>query len=240
MNTAKYRRNLKVSIISFILGFMFSFFTQHMVLFYNTVPYTVPLQENMQKNFEQTNVIFIYQKNRTDDTFYKMLSYSDNIIFIGDQRWKCIMTPCLELQHEYSYNTLHLKLVDTLTQLLSQFPNARTFSKLDDDGLIHPYLYYDLVNKFELNNYAGILTIYDVDNIHYKYIFMRGVFYMLGREIAECFLRNNLVENSIGEDIFLGKIVSNYCNAKFIDLNDANMIWHKRYNLGKNKNCNLA
>ncbi|CAG8742378.1 15200_t:CDS:1, partial [Dentiscutata heterogama] len=79
-----------------------------------------------------------------------------------DQRWKCIVTPCLELKNEYSYNTLHLKLVDTLTQLLSQFPNAKTFSKLDDDGLIHPYLYYDLVNKFELNNYAGILANYNI------------------------------------------------------------------------------
>ncbi|CAG8814302.1 12307_t:CDS:2, partial [Racocetra persica] len=122
-----------------------------------------------------------------------------------DQRWKCIVTPCLELQNEYNYSTLHLKLIDTLTQLLSQFPNAKTFSKLDDDGLIHPHLYYDLVNKFESNNYA---------------------------ELAECFLRNSLItESSIGEDIFFGKIVSNYCNPKFIDLNNTNMVWHKRYNL---------
>ncbi|CAG8556507.1 17251_t:CDS:1, partial [Racocetra fulgida] len=162
-----------------------------------------------------------------------MLSYSDNIIFIGDQRWKCIVTPCLELQNEYNYSTLHRKLVDTLTQLLSQFPNAKTFSKLDDDGLIHPHLYYDLVNKFESNNYAGLLTDYIVEVTSHKFIFMRGVFYMFGRELAECFLRNNLIPESasIGEDIFFGKIVSNYCNPKFIDLNDANMIWHKGYNL---------
>ncbi|CAG8673511.1 4516_t:CDS:1 [Cetraspora pellucida] len=169
-----------------------------------------------------------------------MLSYSNNIIFIGDQRWKCIVTPCLELQNEYNYSTLHLKLVDTLTQLLFQFPNAKTFSKLDDDGLIHPYLYYDLVNNFESNNYAGIPAIYELEGTMYKFIFMEGVFYMLGREIAECFLRNNLISDTfIGEDILFGKIVSNYCNAKFIDLNNTNMIWHRRYNLGKNKNCNL-
>ncbi|CAG8808567.1 3689_t:CDS:1, partial [Gigaspora margarita] len=124
-------------------------------------------------------------------------------------------------------NTLHLKLVNILTQLLSQFLNGRTFFKLDDTRLIHPHLYYDLVNKFELNNYTGILTNYDIENIYYKYIFMRDIFYMLGKEIAKYFLYNSFVENSIGEDIFLGKIVSNYCNAKFLDLHDANMIWHK-------------
>lgn len=71
---------------SFIVGCIFAHFSRNAIFFYNTVPYTVSIQENVDKNFEQSDIIFMYQKNRTDDTFYKMLSYSDNIIFIGDQK----------------------------------------------------------------------------------------------------------------------------------------------------------
>src|SRR3954469_5166815 len=116
---------------SFITGCIFTFFLHNSIFFYNTVHYTVPIQEKATINFEQPNIIFMYQKNRTDDTFYKMLSYSDNIIFIGDQ----------------NYKNLDVKLIDTLTQLSNQFPNAKTFAKLDDDALIHPQLYYKLVNQ---------------------------------------------------------------------------------------------
>lgn len=144
------------------------------------------------------------------------------------------------MQGEYNFKTLDVKLVDTLTQLTNQFPNAKTFAKLDDDALIHPKLYYELVKKFDSNSYAGILREYIIDNLKIKFLFMEGQFYMISKEIAECFLKNSLVsKDNIGEDIFLGKIISTYCNVKYLDLKNANMIWHKQYNVGKNKNCNL-
>jgi hypothetical protein len=151
-----------------------------------------------------------------------------------------VISPCLELQKEYGYKTLDLKLVDALTQLLNKFPPAKTFAKLDDDALVHPHLYYDLIKKFEPNNYAGLLRNYVVDGAKLKFIFMEGRFYMLGREIVECFLKNSrIAPDNMGEDLFLGKVVSNYCNVKYINVEDANMIWHRQYSTGKNKNCNL-
>jgi hypothetical protein len=210
---------------SFLLGGLFAHFSHNLIFFYNTVPYAVPVQEKTELNPEQKDVIFMYQKNRTDEAFYKMLSYADNIVFVGDQKWKCVTSPCLQLQKEYNYKTLDIKLIDTLTQLLNQFPKAKTFAKLDDDALVHPQLYYDLTNKFAANNYAGLLREYVVDNVKFKFLFMEGQFYMVGRELAECFLNNSRVsENNIGEDIFLGKVVSVYCNAKYLDLTDTNMI----------------
>src|SRR6266511_454914 len=167
LKMSKWLKFVKI-IGSFLSGCIFVHVLYDMAFFYNTVPYTVPSQEKIKLDFEQTDIIFMYQKNRTDDTFYKMLSYSDSIIFIGDQRWKCIMAPCLQLQKEYNYKTLDIKLIDTLTQLLNQFPNAKTFSKLDDDALIHPKLYYNLINQVESNIYAGILREYIVDNIKAK------------------------------------------------------------------------
>lgn len=227
-------------IISFITGIIIMNYIIIIYFFKNTKLYTIKSLENIEINLKKEDIIFIYQKNRTDELFYNMLKYSDNIIFVGDKKWKCKNKSCLQLENYYDYKSLDVKLIDTFTQLLKKYPNAKTFSKLDDDAIIHPILYEDLIKNIEKNNYAGILREYKVDNIKIKYNFMEGHFYMLEKELVKCFLKNSRIsQNNMPEDMFLGKVLSIYCYPKFLDLKEINLIWHREYNIGKNKKCIL-
>lgn len=192
------------------------------------------------------NIIYMFINNKTDIDFYRNQKIDNHLVYIieSTHNWPKEKICCLRLNDKYEYETLDSKVFETLIMIRYYFPNFKTISKLDDDAIISYNYYQDLMKNITINTYAGLFKGYYLEGFGI-FNFATGHFYTLGKEAIQCILKNYRIfrkNEKSAEDLTIGYTVSELCKSiKSLHL-DKNIapIYHKKYNINKNKSCDLT